>query len=174
MRSSLRRGWSGQSVLTIQMESALRYRMFSNKRSQSNKKITLDLQLTPKGEPAVDPGEGLGGLGPPPYFYTSEARRAEKRFLRPPPPRPPYLGVWITAPPLSEGLDPPLRTIRMRLRVYLPPKQARATNCGRDGENKICPPKQWHLTPHPPLPSPGVYLSDPYLSWLSWREGKGV
>ena len=73
--------------------------MSSNKRSQSNKEITLDLQLTPKGEPAVDPGEGLGGLGPPPYFYTSEARRAEKRFLRPPPPRPPYLGVWITAPP---------------------------------------------------------------------------
>ena len=44
------------------------------------------------------------------------------------------------------------------------PKQARATNCGRDDENKICPPKQWHLTPHPPLPSPGVYLSDSYLS----------
>ena len=162
MRSSWRRGWSGQSVLTIQMESALRYRMFSNKRSQSNKKITLDLQLTPKGEPVVDPGEGLGGLGPPPYFYTSEARRAGKCFFetgppisaRPPPP----------PPPLSEGLDPLLRTIRMRLRVYLPPKQARATNCGRDGENKICPPKQWHLTPHPPLPSPGVYLSDSYLS----------
>ena len=160
MRSSLRRGWSGQSVLTIQMESALRYRMFSNKRSQSNKKITLDLQLTPKGEPVVDPGEGLGGLGPPPYFYTSEARRAEKRFLRPPP----ISRGLDNRPPLSEGLDPPLRTIRMRLRVYLPPKQARATNCGRDGENKICPPKQWHLTPHPPLPSPGVYLSDSYLS----------
>ena len=78
------------------MESALRYRMSSNKRSQSNKEITLDLQLTPKGEPVVDPGEGLGGLGPPPYFYTSEARRAEKRFLRPPPhPR----------PPISRGLD---------------------------------------------------------------------
>ena len=109
----------------------------------------------------VDPGEGLGGLGPPPYFYTSEARRAGKCFFETGPPisaRPP------PPPPLSEGLDPLLRTIRMQLRVYLPPKQARATNCGRDGENKICPPKQWHLTPHPPLPSPGVYLSDSYLS----------
>ena len=74
--------------------------MSSNKRSQSNKKITLDLQLTPKGEPEVDPGEGPGGLGPPPYFYTSEARRAGKCFFEPgptyPPARPPFLKVWIT------------------------------------------------------------------------------
>ena len=160
MRSSLRRGWSGQSALTIQMESALRYRMFSNKRSQSNKKITLDLQLTPKGEPVVDPGEGLGaGLVLPLIFTPVRPEGPENVFLRPGPPYPP-----ARLPPLSEGLDPLLRTIRMRLRVYLPPKQARATNCGRDGENKICPPKQWHLTPHPPLPSPGVYLSDSYLS----------
>ena len=47
----------------------------------SNKKITLDLQLTPKGEPVVDPGEEPGGLGPPPYFYTSEVRRAENSFF---------------------------------------------------------------------------------------------
>ena len=166
MRSSLRRGWSGQSVLTIQMESALRYRMSSNKRSQSNEKITLDLQLTPKGEPVVDPGEGLGGLGPPPYFYTSEARRAGKCFFETGPP--------ISAPPPPFWRSGLLRTIRMGLRVYLPPKQARATNCGRDDENKICPPKQWHSNPHPSLPSPGVYLSDSYLSWFSWREGKGV
>ena len=97
----MRRGWSGQSVLTIQMESALRYRMSSNKRSQSNEKITLDLQLTPKGEPVVDPGEGLGGLGPPPYFYTREARRAGKCFFEPgppisAPPPPSFLKVWIT------------------------------------------------------------------------------
>ena len=72
MRFSLRRGWSGQSVLTIQMESALRYRMSLNKHSQSNKKITLDLQLTPKREPVVDPEEGPRGLGPPPYFYNHE------------------------------------------------------------------------------------------------------
>ena len=52
----------------------------------SNKKITLDLQLTPKGEPVVDPGEGPGGLGPPPYFYTSEARRAGKCFFETGPP----------------------------------------------------------------------------------------
>ena len=91
--------------------------MSSNKCSQSNKKITLDLQLTPKGEPVVDPGEGPGGLGPPPYFYTSEARRAEKSFFK--------TGLPISAP-LSEGLDPLLRTIRMQLRVYLPPKQAKS------------------------------------------------
>jgi len=100
MRFSLRRGWSGQSVLTIQIESALRYRISSNKRSQSNKKITFDLQLTPKEEPVVDPGEGPGGLWPPPYFYTSEALRAEKRFFETgppifPPPPPHFLKVWI-------------------------------------------------------------------------------
>ena len=83
------------------MESALRYRMSSNKCSQSNEKITLDLQLTPKGEPVVDPGEGFGGLGPPPYFYTSEARRAGKCFFETGPPisahpPPPFLKVWIT------------------------------------------------------------------------------
>ena len=88
MRSSLRRGWSGQSVLTIQMESALRYRMSSNKRSQSNKKITLDLQLTPKGEPVVDPGEGLGGLGPL-IFTPVRPEGPENVFLRPGPPYPP-------------------------------------------------------------------------------------
>ena len=36
----------------------------------------------------------------------NEARRAKKKFfLRP---GPPYLRVWMTAPPLSEGLDLPL------------------------------------------------------------------
>ena len=39
----------------------------------------------------VDPGEGPGGLGPPPYFYTSEARRAGKCFFETGPP--------ISAPP---------------------------------------------------------------------------
>ena len=34
----------------------------------------------------VDPGEGPGGLGPPPYFYTSEARRAGKCFFETGPP----------------------------------------------------------------------------------------
>ena len=178
MRFSLRREWSGQSVLTIQMESALRYRISSNKLSQSNKKIRLEVQLTPKRNQWRIQGRGPGRLGPPPYFYTSEARRGEKSFLEtgppmaipqgvddrppPPPPRP----FWWSGSATENNQD--------AAQGLFGPKQARATNCGRDGENKICPPEQWHLTPHPPLPSPGVYLSDSYLSWLSWREGKGV
>ena len=55
----------------------------------------------------VDPGEGPGGPGRPLFFDQNEARRAEKNFLGDCPP--PYLRVWMTAPPaLSEGLDPPL------------------------------------------------------------------
>ena len=57
----------------------------------------------------ADPGEGLGGAGPPLFFDQNETQRAEKNFFgdrtplsqgldeRPPPP-----------PTLSEGLDPPL------------------------------------------------------------------
>ena len=116
----------------------------------------------------VDPGEGPGGLRPPPYFYTSEARRAGKCFFETGPP------ISASSPPLSEGLDPLLRTIRMRLRVYLPPKQARATNCGRDDENKICPPKQWYLTPPPPpipLFHPPEFISL-ILIYLDFRGGR--
>ena len=58
----------------------------------------------------MDPGEGPGG--PPRLFILfldqTEARSAEKSFLRPP--LPPYLRVWMTAPPrpLFEGLYPPV------------------------------------------------------------------
>ena len=54
-------------------------------------------------------GERPGG-SPPSLLFSdrNEARRAEKIFFGGRPPR--YLGVWMTAPPLSEGyLDPPLR-----------------------------------------------------------------
>ena len=45
----------------------------------------------------MDPGEGPPGGGRPTLiFYQTKTRRAEKLFLRPPPPR------------LSVGLDPPL------------------------------------------------------------------
>ena len=51
----------------------------------------------------ADPGEGPGD---PPYFYIK---------LRPEGPKknfgdrvPPYLSVWVTAPPLCQGLDPAL------------------------------------------------------------------
>ena len=53
-------------------------------------------------------GRDPGGPGHPLLLDQSEARRAEKIFLRPGPP-PPYLRVGMTAPPpLSEGLNPPL------------------------------------------------------------------
>ena len=50
---------------------------------------------------------GRGGL----FLKQIVPRRAEKKiFLRPPPPPPPYLRVWMTGPPpLSEGLDRPLK-----------------------------------------------------------------
>ena len=53
--------------------------------------------------------EGPGG--PPPYFWTKlrTEKQKKKKCLRPV--HPPYLRVWMTAPPpppLSEGFDPPL------------------------------------------------------------------
>ena len=61
----------------------------------------------------ADPGKGLGGPGPPLFFYRKEARRTQNNFLeralplsqgqqtadRPTPPPP---------TPVSESLDPPL------------------------------------------------------------------
>ena len=50
-----------------------------------------------------DPGEGPEGPTPRLFFDQTEARRAEKSFLRPPPhPLSPH--------PLSKGLNPPLLT----------------------------------------------------------------
>ena len=45
----------------------------------------------------VDPGEGQGG--PPLVLDQTEAQRAEKNFFGDCPPFPPYLRVWMTAPP---------------------------------------------------------------------------
>ena len=50
-------------------------------------------------------GRGPGGPGPPLFLDQNEARRGEKHFFEA---VPPYLRVWMTAPPLSESLDPPL------------------------------------------------------------------
>ena len=49
---------------------------------------------------------GARGAHPLLFLDPKGARRAEKKFLRLPPPT--YLRVWMTAPPLCEGLDPPL------------------------------------------------------------------
>ena len=47
------------------------------------------------------------GRPPTPLFLDqTETRRVEKHFFNPPPP--PYLRVWMTAPLLFEGLDPPM------------------------------------------------------------------
>ena len=60
--------------------------------------------------PVVDPGEGLGGGGPPLIFYQNEARSPEKIFLETGPPLSQGLDYRPHPPlfPLSEGLDPPL------------------------------------------------------------------
>ena len=53
----------------------------------------------------ADPGRGLPPPPPPPLFLDqTEARRSNFSLDR----VPPYLRVWMTGPPLTEGLDPPL------------------------------------------------------------------
>ena len=52
----------------------------------------------------ADPGEGPGGPAPP-YFYTKLMPEGPKKIFVTPPL---YLRVWMTGPPLSGGLDPPL------------------------------------------------------------------
>ena len=65
--------------------------------------------LIAQNVPVVDPGEGPGRPGPfPPLILDqTETQRAEKFFLRLPP-APLCQGLDHRAPPLSEGLDPPL------------------------------------------------------------------
>ena len=71
--------------------------------------MLIDLQENNMNITVADPGEGPGGGPVPPLFLDqTEAQRAEKNFFQT---VPPYLRVWMTAPPrpLSEGLDLPLR-----------------------------------------------------------------
>ena len=53
---------------------------------------TLDVS-----NPVADTGEGLGGPAPPLFLDQTEARRRPKKIF------------GDRAPPLSEGLDPPLK-----------------------------------------------------------------
>ena len=60
----------------------------------------------------ADPGEGGEGPGraeAPSFLDQTGARRAEIKFMEtavsPTPPPPSYLRVWMTEPPLSQGLD---------------------------------------------------------------------
>ena len=72
-------------------------------------KVSQRIQLFTSGGSR---GGASGGPAPPPLFLDqTEARKAEKIiFLRPGPS--PYLSVWMTVPPLSGGLDPPLFTFQ--------------------------------------------------------------
>ena len=67
----------------------------------------------------VDPGEGPGGRGSPPYFEAKLKTEGPKTFfLRPSFPPPPHhfsQGVYDRAPSLSEMLDPPLIIILLLL-----------------------------------------------------------
>ena len=56
----------------------------------------------------ADPGEGQGDPPPPLIFRPNwDPKGRKKTFLRPAS-LTPYLRVWMTGPPLSEGLDRPL------------------------------------------------------------------
>ena len=72
-------------------------------------KVSQRIQLFTSGGSR---GGARGGAAPPPLFLDqNEARKAEKKiFLRPGPS--PYLRVWMTIRPLSEGVDPPLFTFQ--------------------------------------------------------------
>ena len=77
--------------------------------------------------PVVDPGEGPGRPGPPLFFDQNEARRAEKDIFGDR--AHPYPRVWMTAPPaLSEGLDPPLNSLKMK-------KSRECTGAGLDNQS---------------------------------------
>jgi len=53
-------------------------------------------------------GEGPEEPAPPFFLDQTEARGAEKKFFFETWSPARYLRVWMTGPPLSEGLDPPL------------------------------------------------------------------
>ena len=72
-------------------------------------KVSQRIQLFTSGGSR---GGASGGPAPPPLFLDqTEARKAEKIIFHRPGPSP-YLSVWMTVPPLSGGLDPPLFTFQ--------------------------------------------------------------
>ena len=59
----------------------------------------------------ADPGEEPGRAEAPLFLDQTKARRAEIKFMETAsPPLPSYLRVWMTEPPLSQGLDPTLNS----------------------------------------------------------------
>ena len=69
--------------------------------------FVLYVVLTFEPVAVADPGEGPWGPELPPYFSTKKMPEGPKKtFVET---GPPYLRIWMTAPPpLSEGLDLPL------------------------------------------------------------------
>ena len=59
---------------------------------------------------SVDTGSGSrgGARGSPLFLDLTEARRAEKNCFKP---APPYLRVWMTAPPYLKVCDLPLTSL---------------------------------------------------------------
>ena len=58
----------------------------------------------------VNRGKGIGSLTlsappPAPYFFIKLRPEEPKNFFGRPSPSPPYLRIWMTALPLSQGLD---------------------------------------------------------------------
>ena len=66
----------------------------------------------------VDPGKGPGGGAGlhTLFFFRNGAGRAEKIYFGDQRPPPPYLRVWMTTPPVSDGLDLPLQFAVFRSR----------------------------------------------------------
>ena len=60
---------------------------------------------------------GGPGVHPLRYFQTKMRPEGQKIFSQRPAPR--YLRVWMTPPPLSEGLDPPLQSKNRRFCWFL-------------------------------------------------------
>ena len=73
----------------------------------------------------VDPGEGTA---PPLFLDQTETRRTEKKIFFETALL--YLKVWMTGPPLSEGLDPPL--VRKQIVAERVLKELKQTKSMRD------------------------------------------
>ena len=93
--------------------------------------------LTKRSEPfpwLAPPGQlqwRIQGRAPraPPYFSTKMRPEGPKKIFWETAPPPPHLRVWMTPPPLplSEGLDPPLNSFKMK-------KSRECTGAGLDNQ----------------------------------------
>ena len=90
-------------------------RTWQNSGLTRNRTLACDERLNSGGSRG-----GTGGPGSHPYFSTKMRPEVPKKcFSRPPPP--PFLRVWMTAPPhlLSQGLDPALLNLPQGFGLHL-------------------------------------------------------